>query len=170
MTKPQPATRLPVRVDRLGLGILVGLLLTGLLVEPVGGYLLGKLLTNTDDYVVPEGDGPTVGLLSQHRHLPKSATDIHVHFESDLDSEMEVRFDAPINDARAFLREMVGKDGESCPVNIDDQDFSVPLPDPRPTRSICGADSGIDTGRPSISVSIFPRGAAATVLVQTFTR
>ena len=150
-----------MRIDRVTAGALLCLLVAGC--DPFAA------LSQNDDRVVPDGDGPKVTLFSPHRRLPKSATNIHVHFENALDSEMEARFDAPINDARAFLRAMVGHNGVPCTIDYGLYPSIAP-PGPRPANSICGGDEQHhNDGRYAIDVDILPRGTAATVLVRTFT-
>jgi len=117
---------------------------------------------------VPDGSGPTIALLTPHRRLPKSATNIAIRERQWLESYLQVRFDAPIADARSFAAEMLKGKSASCswrPSTLEG------WPEKLPSGASCGQDDEYRHEKsdilPPISVAIIPKGSRATVLVDT---
>lgn len=147
-------------VSRAALGLAGCALLTGC--NPFSG------LAANEGFVVPDGDGPKVELLTERRRLPKSATNIVGHLFHFQDTILSVRFDAPLSEARAFQQQMLEGKGRACvqwPATTQIKNWPAEaLP-----GAMCLEDDPADDVAPPISVAIVPRGNTATVYVQTYT-
>lgn len=123
-------------------------------------------MTTDEDFVIPDGKGPTLELLTPKRRLPQSAFHIKGHLLQFQDPSLHVRFEAPAADAEAFLAAMMRGRGIACYNWYPDAKTEF-WPKAMPSGAQCRMDHTV-SDLPSILVAISPHGATATVFVHTF--
>jgi hypothetical protein len=124
--------------------------------------------TTKKDMAVPADRIGEVELLASDRKLPEGATNVRLYFEQFQDPFLYVRFDAPLADARKFVKTQTGKELElrcdrsviidppvdwwlrSCPANSE------------------SASSYRSEDPPARHYLIVPKGEMATVWLFTF--
>ena len=124
-------------------------------------------VTTDRGFVIPDGDGPKVELLTERRRLPKSATNIVGHVRHFQDTMLWVRFDAPLAEARAFQKQMLEGQGRAC-VQWSATTEIEGWPAELPPSAICMEDKTADEVEPPIAVAVVPHGTTATIYVHTF--
>lgn len=135
---------------------------------PLRWFVASLVLTSACSFDEPPGAPVpqelvgSVRLLGLDARLPASATDVWAHEASFLDAYQMLRFDAPLTDARAFARSLLGRDtvrGENPRIQAFGQDFPWWIhnyPD--------GAEGGsISEGRTTVKIILVPRGSQACV-------
>jgi hypothetical protein len=66
-------------------------------------------LTTDEDIAVADNNDAAIELLIPERHLPASARNVRVHVLHFQDTILNVRFEAPFEDARRFAEQLTGR-------------------------------------------------------------
>lgn len=147
---------------------IMGLVLGGC--DPIGD-VCHSCIGNDPNAVLNPAQQAKVGLIGTPRRLPPSAQDVRYHEECGIDCVQWLRFEAPLDDARAFANRLLVRPiavGAPVPLPGGAADRLDWWPSSLPAQAESGANETLTPGYPLLFVAVLPQGDRARVWLRAF--